>query len=675
MATSSAMSTSNQYVKYTITVTENSTDVSNNSSNVTVSVRFYRTNTGYTTYGTGTVYCKINGVTYSAAVTSSQKITNSGIVLFTKSLNVSHNSDGTKTLACSAWITHSVLTSSEQSYNQALTTLARKSTVSASDGTLGTTMKLTVNRNNSSFTHTITYESGSYSGTICTKSSSTSINWTPPLTLATGAPNGDKVYVAFTIETFSGSTSLGTSRTPIWCTIPATVKPTVSFTASDAMGYSSSFGGYVQGASKVQVAVTASGAQGSTIKTYKTTLDGREYNASSFTSELLSGTGTLTINVTVTDSRGRTATASQDITVFEYFPPKITKFVVKRCNADGTSNSSGDYIGILFDAAVAPVNNQNRIYFGGQYKKVSDSSYTNAFAVGLPTNQYSTTNKLVVLEADASSSYDLYLEAEDSILSLRKYATAPPASKLFSILQKGLGWAFGKVAEIENALDVAWDTYIRKNLYVTGSVKASSGVYDGFDTMIRNGAAAYTGSGTGNAIDPNTTTEHLILTDVNVPMSGFCYIMTFFYSTKSDSSNRAQFAIPYSTDNYVYHRYYYNGSWSDWENNESISDSGWQTLASSGTAFIKYRKKSGFVTVAGTSFGSYSVSAKSYYTFSTALPSEFRPAINVITAGVSRSNTGYELQAEVSSAGVVRVYNSNPNAAINYWGFNITYPV
>lgn len=470
MATSSAMSTSNQYVKYTITVTENSTDVSNNSSNVTVSVRFYRTNTGYVTYGTGTVYCKINGVTYSAAVTSSQKITNSGIVLFTKSLNISHNSDGTKTLICSAWITHSVLTSSKQDYSQVLTTLSRKSTVSASDGTLGTAMVLTVNRNNSSFTHTIAYESGSYSGTICTKSSSTSINWTPPLTLATGAPNGDKVYVAFTIETFSGSTSLGTSRTPIWCTIPDTVKPTISFTASDAMGYSSSFGGYVQGASKVQVVITASGIQGSTIKTYKTTLDGREYNTSSFTSELLSGTGTLTINVTVTDSRGRTATASQDITVFEYFSPKITNFVVKRCNSDGTSNSSGDYVGVLFDAAVAPVNSKNSIYFTLYYKKVSDSSYSNIIEVGLPTNQYSTTNELVVFPADTRSSYDLYLEAADSILSLRKNGTAPPASRLFSILQKGLGWAFGKVAEIENALDINFDLYARKTSYFKGTI-------------------------------------------------------------------------------------------------------------------------------------------------------------------------------------------------------------
>ena len=138
MGTSAALSTSNQYVKYTISISQNSQDKVNNQSNVTVSVRFYRTNTGYTTYGSGTVYCKINGTTYSAAVTPSQKITNSGIVLFTKTLNIKHGSDGKKTLTCSAWISHNApLSSSEQSYSQVLTAIPRASTLTASNGTLG----------------------------------------------------------------------------------------------------------------------------------------------------------------------------------------------------------------------------------------------------------------------------------------------------------------------------------------------------------------------------------------------------------------------------------------------------------------------------------------------------------------------------------------------------------
>ena len=98
MGTSGNMSTSNQYVKYTISINQNSQNVSNNCSNVSVYVRFWRDNSGYTTYGSGTCYCKINGTTYSATVSPSQKITDSGINLFSKTLDIHHNNDGTKTL-------------------------------------------------------------------------------------------------------------------------------------------------------------------------------------------------------------------------------------------------------------------------------------------------------------------------------------------------------------------------------------------------------------------------------------------------------------------------------------------------------------------------------------------------------------------------------------------------
>ncbi len=48
MATSGNFSTSNQYIKYRIIVDENSTSIANNTSNVTVRVQVWRTNSGFT---------------------------------------------------------------------------------------------------------------------------------------------------------------------------------------------------------------------------------------------------------------------------------------------------------------------------------------------------------------------------------------------------------------------------------------------------------------------------------------------------------------------------------------------------------------------------------------------------------------------------------------------------
>ena len=122
MAVSGNFTTSNERVLYNITVTESNISISGNTSDVTVSVKFWRTNTGYETYGTGTCYCQINGTTYTQAVTSSQKITNSGIVLFSKKVTIPHNSDGSKTIAVNAKINISgVLSSNYQGFNVALT--------------------------------------------------------------------------------------------------------------------------------------------------------------------------------------------------------------------------------------------------------------------------------------------------------------------------------------------------------------------------------------------------------------------------------------------------------------------------------------------------------------------------------------------------------------------------
>lgn len=59
MGTSGAMSTSNDRVKYSITISTNWQSVAENYSSVNVKVNFWRTNSGYQSYGTGVVYCNI----------------------------------------------------------------------------------------------------------------------------------------------------------------------------------------------------------------------------------------------------------------------------------------------------------------------------------------------------------------------------------------------------------------------------------------------------------------------------------------------------------------------------------------------------------------------------------------------------------------------------------------
>lgn len=59
---------------------------------------------GYTTYGNGTVYARINGTVYSVGIGTGQKITSSAIRLGTWDVTVGHNSDGSKAIGVSGWL-------------------------------------------------------------------------------------------------------------------------------------------------------------------------------------------------------------------------------------------------------------------------------------------------------------------------------------------------------------------------------------------------------------------------------------------------------------------------------------------------------------------------------------------------------------------------------------------
>ena len=230
--TSGNLDTNNQYVKYTISITENSTSATNNTSNVTVSVKFFRTNTGYETYGTGKVYCTIDGTQYTSSVGLSQKITSSGIKLFTKTLNIKHNSDGSKTLTVSSRISldlnGSNLTSSSQSYSHALTKLATNSTIESVtssvsiNGTNTSTVKIT--RTNDSYTHTVKWTVGSH--TYSATKVGTSTSYAIPASWIDALPNSTSGTAKVTVSTYNGSTKIGSDVSKNFTiTVPTSVDP------------------------------------------------------------------------------------------------------------------------------------------------------------------------------------------------------------------------------------------------------------------------------------------------------------------------------------------------------------------------------------------------------------------------------------------------------------------
>ncbi|QJT70399.1 hypothetical protein [Microcystis phage MaeS] len=455
MAKSGNFGTSNGNVWYYIEAIQNSQSIAGNYSNVTVRVYFQRTS-GYSTYGTGTVYCKINGTTYSASVSSSQKITSTPIKLFEKTLNISHDSNGTKTLGMSAWISlDNPLTSSEQSWSMGLTTIARtsKPTLSASTTAMNAAVTIYTNRADSGFTHTLKYKFGSASGTIAT-GVGTSYGWTIPLTLANQIPSATSGSGSITCETYSGSTLIGSEQVTFTATVPSTVVPTftaVSASEANSAVTTAAIGSYVQGISKANLAVTGqAGAYGSWITDVKITLDGKTYNNNTVSS-VITSSGTLTVTGKITDSRGRTASKSITITVLAYAPPKITTLTIDRANSDGTLNDMGTYAKVTRAGSWSNLNSKNNVTITVFSSPRGANTWTskNAATGTITAGTYS--GSVTVGTYVATSSFDFKVEVKDAFNTTISFIALPTGIVTMSWAPEGIG--VGKVWE-SGTLDV-----------------------------------------------------------------------------------------------------------------------------------------------------------------------------------------------------------------------------
>lgn len=500
----------------------------------------------------GTKYSGANTVGISAGATKT---------LASGSTTIPHNANGAKTFAYSfsqefaITFSGSYIGTKSGSGSGTLDTIPRASSLTASNGTLGTAQTLTISKADSSFTHTVTYKCGSASGTIASKTTDSSVSFTPPLSLASQNTTGTAVSIVFTLTTYSGSASIGTATKTVSCGIPTSVKPTASISVSDASGYAGTYGAYIQGKSKFTVSVTASGSYGSSIKAYKTTVDGSTYTAASFTTAVISGSGTITISTTVTDSRGRTATASTSISVIAYSPPVIDTVKVSRCTADGAESNSGAFLKVVFSASITSLAG-NTAEYTVQYKKTSESAYTSE-ALTDYAGSFNVSDGAYIFPAATASTYNIILTASDAFSSAQKTAKGASVFKPWSVLWKGLGIAVGKIAELEGVFDIGFKTKF------TGGIQNEvlEKITDLNDVLIPNiyvsvnkGATSYT----------------------NCPIASGTFVLEVMQAGAEGQTFQRLTTTFKEGRHEVYERHYFQSAWGSWVCVHS--DSGWVDL-------------------------------------------------------------------------------------------------
>lgn len=396
--------------------------------------------------------------------------------LGSKTVTVSHNADGTKSVALSAeWDCgfDSQYTPRHLSLSQTvtLTTIPRSSTATTSGSALGETLTITIKRASSSFTHKLYYTCGSVKDQLIADNVSTSYSWNaPPVSLAQQAPNAETVALTLTVKTYNGSTYVGAWSTQVKLSVPLSVVPSISVTIGDPTGVKNTYGGYVQLRSKVKVDITASGVQGSSIKSYSIKVgDFFSASASSGSTDLLPNAGALSVICAVTDSRGRTATKTQSITVLAYSKPAITAISAARCNSDSTANRAGSYGKVTFSGAITSLSSKNTAAYAVQYREVGAMDWTTA---GRPAvGNYAPADISAVFAADKSKRYEVRVVATDAFESIGStLRDLPAAYALYHLAKHLLSVGLGRLCDKANAIQVGLDAYFDGDVQIDGTL-------------------------------------------------------------------------------------------------------------------------------------------------------------------------------------------------------------
>lgn len=468
-------------VSQSLALTQVSQSVSGNTSQARLVWKSTQTGESWSGYTrTAYYYLATNGgseTRYSVDYTLPKGKTNT---IVDKTFTVSHKADGTGSVEARSWMdTHISAGVVEKSASLTLDTIPRATQPSVSDSTAYMGAEVTINtpRASSSFTHDLAYSFADGSYVSIATGVGTSYAWTLP-DLASKIPNAISGTLTIRCITKNGSTTIGTKTVSMTVQVPTDVVPSVSsIAASEAVeGLAAQFGAFVQNKSKITVAITATGAKGSTIKEYSATFQGKSYTTSSWTSELLKTAGTLAIKVRVKDSRGRwSAYETLNITVLTYSAPKVQVLQASRCNADGTANTEGEYAKVVYKYSVSSVGGKNTASMALKWKRSTLTEYTQ-----LTTGTaLSADTSLVTASALFSTDYqyDIQLTLSDYFGAITPVVTQlPTGAVILDLKANGKGISFGKASEADG-IEFGWDIVnVIKNL---GSLSGQYKTHDG----------------------------------------------------------------------------------------------------------------------------------------------------------------------------------------------------
>ena len=411
----------------TLTVLQKSRSVANNSSIATYKLVLHR----YSGINSSTLKpysVVINGVTVaSGSINISGK---NDLVVASGEVTIPHDANGKKTISFSftqdikiTWNGgqyQGFLDVASGSGTLALTDIPRASTITTFNPfTIGSNIAWAVDRKYAANTHKVellvanevisSMNTTAASGTL-------SINLAAKNRMLALTPNVTQIQATLRVTTYTNSNynvSVGSSQVKnVLATVGNEIQP--DFTSishsENVSSVQSLVGAYVKGKTRLNLAIVgAKAGEGSSISSYSITVAGNTVNSVSGVTKIINQSGSIAITAKVTDRRGRTVTASTNITVLDYSLPKIENVSFIRSNQNGEVDPLGLYVKVTFKTSVSSlkVNNveKNKLKYRIKSKRTSESTYSTKADVNHGTLTYTGSTLLSGYLADFSFNF------------------------------------------------------------------------------------------------------------------------------------------------------------------------------------------------------------------------------------------------------------------------------
>ena len=328
---------------------ETQVDVANNRSYI--STELWILGSSYSAYN---VDCNVTGAN---GYTNSHLTANGWVKLVSGGFWAPHNADGTGSATVGSYYSSGYGNMPYGEFTLTLTKIARASQPSINtwpnnspDITAGVACTIHMNKQ-ANFTHKVSYWFGNKKGTIATGVVD-NCSWTPPTSLLDQIPNASTGSGTISVETYSGSTKIGETKScGFTLHLPNNSEPTIgtiTLTEQHAGVKAKNANVTVQQILKKLVSVPVSAKYSASIKTV--TCDGVTLSNNNGTyTGYISNKSNGTYKVTTTDSRGLQSSNTVTQTFYEYAKPFITATLKRESetSAKGTLSVNGSYSTIL----------------------------------------------------------------------------------------------------------------------------------------------------------------------------------------------------------------------------------------------------------------------------------------------------------------------------------------